>query len=118
MDLIKSPDGIIAELVSIRESAAKGVEMQYEVEVELVGLQLAAERAEMLALLEAGGTVVDRQATAKLASAELREKADLCRARLSRIKLKMKQLSEAQMSVQTQARMVELTYKTAGVGER
>lgn len=118
MDLIKNPDGIIAELVSIRESAAKGVELQYETEVELVGLQLAAERAELMALLEAGGTIPDRQATAKLASADLREKADLCRARLTRIKSRMKQLSEAQMSVQTQARMVELTWRTSGIGER
>lgn len=118
MDLIKNPDGIIAELVSIRENAAKGVELQYETEVELVGLQLAAERAEMLAVLEAGGTALERQAVAKLASIELREKADLVRAKLNRIKSRMKQLSEAQMSVQTQARMVELTWRTAGVGER
>lgn len=115
---IRTPDQIIAELVEIRNQAAQGVDAQFQAEAELVRLTLAAERAEALAVLEAQGTVVDRQAIAKLKSEEDRLAADLARAKLNRIKTKLKQLSEAQMNVQTQARMVELTYKTAGIGER
>lgn len=118
MDPIKSPDGIIAELVEIRKMAAQGVEAQIEAETKMVHAVLAAERAEALALLEAQGTVVDRQAVAKLKSEEERLAADLAKAQLNRVRTKMKQLSEAQMNIQTQARMVELTYKTAGIGER
>ncbi len=115
---IRTPDAIIHELVEIRREAAKGVEAQFAAEEEMVRLVLAAERAEALAVLEAQGTVVDRQAVAKLKSEDERLQADLAKAKLNRIKTKLRQLSEAQMNVQTQARMVELTYKTAGIGER
>lgn len=118
MEVIRTPDSIIADLVEIRRKAAEGVEVQFAAEEELVRLTLAAERAEALALLEAQGTVVDRQATAKILSEEERLAADLAKAKLNRVKTRLKQLSEAQMNVQTQARMVELTYRTAGIGER
>lgn len=118
MDSIRTPDAIIQELVEIRRQAALGVDAQLDAEIKLVNLTLAAERAEALALLEAQGTVVDRQAVAKLKSEEARLAQDLAKAQLNRVKTKLRQLSEAQMSVQTQARMVELTYRTAGIGER
>jgi hypothetical protein len=76
------------------------------------------DRAESLALLESQGTVVDRQATAKLKTEEERLAVDLAKAQLNRVKTKLRMLSESQMSVQTQARMVELTYRSAGLGER
>jgi hypothetical protein len=118
MDLIKTPDGIIHELVEIRQKAAEGVEIQHQTEVELANAQLAFDLAEARALLAAQGTVVDRQATAKLQTEEERLAVDLAKAKLNRVRTRLKLLSEAQMSVQTQARMVELTYRTAGVGER
>jgi hypothetical protein len=118
MDLIKTPDGIINELVEIRQRAAEGVEIQHEAEVELANAQLALDLAESRALLAAQGTVVDRQATARLQTEDQRLAADIAKAKLNRVRTKLKLLSEAQMSVQTQARMVELTYRTAGIGER
>jgi hypothetical protein len=118
MESIKTPDGIIAELVEIRKQAARGVEIQEEVEREYVAALLAAERAEAAAFLEATGTEKLRQAVAKIKSEPERMAAELAKVKLNRVKTKLKQLSEAQMSVQTQARMVELTYRTAGVGER
>lgn len=118
MDSIKTPDGIIAELVDIRRLAAKGVELQQEAEREYVDALLVAERAEALAFLEASGTEKLRQATAKIKSEPERAAAEIAKIRVNYVKTRLKQLSEAQMSVQTQARMVELTYKTAGFGER
>jgi hypothetical protein len=118
MDSIKTPDGIINELVEIRQRASEGVEIQHEAEVELANAQLALDLAEARALLAAQGTVVDRQATAKIQTEEHRLAADIAKAKLNRVRTKLKLLSEAQMSVQTQARMVELTYRTAGIGER
>lgn len=114
----RTPDTIIAELVEIRKQAARGVDIQEEVEREYVEALLAAERAEAAAFLEASGTEKLRAATAKLKSEPERMAAELAKVKLNRVKTKLRQLSEAQMSVQTQARMVELTYKTAGVGER
>ena len=117
MNLIKTPDNIIHELMKIREDAAKGVDIQYDAETDLAQAQLALDRAESNALLESQGTVADRQAIAKLKTETERLAVDLAKAQLNRVKTRMKLLSEAQMSVQTQARMVELTYRTAGTGE-
>lgn len=114
----RTPDTIIAELVDIRREAAKGVDVQRDAEEEMVRLVLAAERVEALAFLESTGTEKHRQAVAKVKSEPERLEAELAKAKLNRIKTKLRQLSEAQMNVQTQARMVELMYKTAGVGER
>jgi hypothetical protein len=41
---------------------------------------------------------------------------DLARAKLNRVKAKLRHLQDVQTNIQSQARMVELTYKTAGVG--
>jgi hypothetical protein len=114
----QTPDSIIDELVAIRREAAKGVEALFAAEKELAELELAFDKTNALALLGAKGTVVDRQALALLESAEARERRDIARAVVTRVKTKLRMLSEQQMSVQTQARMVELTWKTAGIGER
>jgi hypothetical protein len=116
--LIEYPLDVIRELSSLRQQAEKGVQVLAEAEAKQVQLTLAAEREEALAFLEAQGTVADRQAVAKLASISAREAAELAKVEVNRIKTKLKQLSEAQMAVQTSGRMVELQWKTAGVGER
>lgn len=116
--MIETPMDVIAELASIRAQSEKGIAVLADAEIRLVGAELMADRAEALALLDAQGTVVDRQAVAKLASQEQREIAALARAEVNRIKLKLKHLSESMMAVQTSARMVEIQWKTAGIGER
>lgn len=118
MDNLKTPDSIIAELVSIRAEAQKGVTAQYEAEVKLARLTLDAELAEAKALLGAQGTVQERNALAKMHSSSQRLDADIAKAEFNRVKSKMKVLEMSQMSVQTQARLVELMYKSAGHGER
>jgi hypothetical protein len=118
MNDLKTPDSIIAELVHIRAEAQKGVDAQYRAEVKLAEATLAADRAEATVLLEAQGTVMDRQAVAKLKTEDERLAADLAKAEFNRVKTKMKVLEQAQMSVQTQARLVELMWKSAGQGER
>lgn len=117
MDLV-TPDAIIAQLVDIREQAARGVSAQYEAEKKLAEATLAADTAEARALLDAAGTVVDRQAMAKLASEKERFAEAIARAEYNRVKTKLRLLEQAQMSVQTQARLVELMYRSAGIGER
>lgn len=116
-DLV-TPDSIIRELVSIRAEAQKGVEAQYLAEKELADAVLALDTAEAKALLDASGTVVDRQALAKLHTETERQNEAIARAKYNRVKTKLRLLEQAQMSVQTQARLVELMYKSAGIGER
>lgn len=118
MSELKTPDSVIQELVSTRAQSSKGIQAQYYAEVKLAEATLAAETEEAKAFLSCEGTVADRQAVAKVRAGELHFQADLAKAELNRVKTKIRLLEQAQMSVQTQARLVELTYKTAGLGER
>lgn len=109
--MIDSPQAVISELSRLRTQSERGVSVLADAEAKYVHLSLEAERAEFLAFLEAQGTVADRQAIAKLASVEARQKAELAKVEVTRVKTKLKQLSEAMMSIQTSARMVELEWR-------
>jgi hypothetical protein len=113
-----TPDSIIQELMEIRRQSEKGVALLAEAEQKQIRLDLIAETIEAQALLDNQGTVVERQAIAKLASAEARQDAALARAEVNRVKVKLKHLSESMMAVMHAGKMVEITYKTAGIGER
>lgn len=116
--MIEYPTDVIRELASLRSQAEQGVGVLAEAEKKHVLLALEADKVEALAYLESGGSIPERQAVAKLKALDAREAAELAKVEVNRVKLKLKQISEAQMNVQTQARMVELQWKTAGVGER
>lgn len=114
----KTPDSIVKELIEIRAEAAKGVDALHNAEIELANASLAANLAESRALLSSEGNVAERQAFAKIESADAKLNEDVARAGYNRVKMKMRILEQGQMSVQTQARMIELMYKTAGTGEK
>lgn len=115
---LATPDGIIAELVSIRDESQRGLVALYDAEMALANATLARETAEAKVLLEATGNVAERQAEVKLKTEKERFNEFLAKAKFNAVKTKMKLLEQAQMNVQTQARLVELMYKSAGVGER
>lgn len=112
--MIETPLHVITELDAIRKQSERGIELLADAERRLLSAELAADRAEAQALLAAQGTVVDRQAVAKLASEESRFEAGLAKVEVNRIKLKLKHLTESTMAVQTTARMVELEWKVGG----
>jgi hypothetical protein len=114
----QTPDSIIQDLVAIRQESSKGVDALFAAEEEVAQARLAYDRARSNALLDAKGTVVDREALATLHSEAEKFALDISIAKLSRVKAKLRVLQDAQTNIQTQARMVELTYKTAGIGER
>ena len=116
MTEIVTPDQIIKALTELRAEAEKGIEAQYRAEVELSQKQLEVDRLEAAAFLRINGLVADRTALAKLESSEARLEADLAKAKFNRVKTKLQQLNQAQSALQTQARMVEITYSQAGLG--
>jgi hypothetical protein len=118
MTEIVTPDQIIQALRSIRSEAEKGIEAQYQAELDLSKKQLEAERIEASAFIRVGGTVADRTALAKLESLAARQEADIAKAAYNRVKTKLNQLSQAQTALQTQARMVEITWHSAGIESR
>jgi hypothetical protein len=115
---VLTPDLIIQELQDIRKASEKGIELLANAENKFIELDLKAETIEAQALLASEGTVVDRQARAKLASSEARYEASVARVEVQRIKTKLRHLNESMMAVMSAAKMVEITYRTAGVGER
>jgi len=115
---IVSPADVIRELSRIRQESEKGIAYLAEVEQKAIMLELEADRQEAVSLLQAQGTVVDRQAIAKLESQPAREAAAIAKIEVNRVKLKLKHLSEAMMATQTAGRMVDIQWRTAGIGER
>lgn len=116
--MIETPLDVVRELSEVRVQSERGIAILAEAEKKAALLELEAERTEALAFLEAQGTVADRTAVAKLAAHKAKQDYELARVEVTRVKTKLKHLSETTMAIQTSARMVELQWKTAGVGER
>ena len=115
--MIEFPADVNRELSALRVEAEKGINYLAEKEKEYVLLSLEADKVEALAYLNAGGPIPERQAIAKLQSIDAKQSAELAKVEVNRVKLKLKHLTESQMNVQTQARMIELQFKTAGINE-
>lgn len=118
MDNLATPDSVLAELVHVRAEANKGIAALYEAEVKYAEKSLAADTIEAKSLLTAEGNVAERQAQALLAAAEAKFEESVARAEWNRVRTKIRLLEQAQTNIQTQARMVELMWKSAGVGEK
>ena len=108
---METPGQVIRELEKIRQQSEKGIEILAEAERKWLELESAAEKLEASELLKAQGTVVDRQAIAKLKSADARFEADLAKIELNRIKTKLRHLNESMMAVMAAGKMVELQWK-------
>ena len=74
-------------------------------------LASAADRVEATELLSAQGTIVDRQAVAKLKAMDVRFEADLAKVELSRIKAKIRHLSESQMAVMAAGKLIQMEWR-------
>lgn len=112
-----TPDSIIGEMVAMRHEMSKGVEATYRAEIKMAELDLEADKAEALALINAEGTVPDRQATAKLLSADQRLAAEIAKAEYNRARTKMRVLEVSLSSLQSQGKLIEAMYRNAGLGE-
>ena len=116
-DLV-TPDQIIKELNQVRAEASRGLTALYEAEIKYAETLTVRETAEAKAFLSAEGNIAERQAIAKMITESLRFDEFLFKAELTRIKTKMRLLESEQSNIQTQARLVELMYRSAGHGER
>lgn len=109
-----TPLGVIQTLHRIRAEAERGLGFLYDAEVKLADKEFAYERTLQLAFIEAQGTVADRTSVSRLQAAEAQLEVSLAKAELNRIRAKLKQLEMAQMSTQTQARLMEAEMRTLG----
>lgn len=109
---METPGQVIRELEKIRQQSEKGIEILADAERKWLELEAAAEKLEASELLKAQGTVVDRQAIAKLKSADARFEADLAKVELNRIKNKIKHLSESMMALMAAGKLIEMEWRT------
>ena len=95
----------------IRNQREQGIALLAEAEVKYLELASAADRVEATELVSAQGTIVDRQAVAKLKAMDVRFEADLAKVELNRIKAKIRHLSESQMAVMAAGKLIQMEWR-------
>ncbi len=108
---IVSPDQVIAKLNELIQTGEKGINALYDAEFKVADRDLVYEKAYQSAFLEAQGTVADRTAVARLKTADLKFELDMAKVELSRVKAKIKQVSDAGTLTAVIAKQVELTFR-------
>ena len=108
---METPKQVIRELEKIRLQSEQGISLLAEAEVKYLELASAADKIEATELLSAQGTIVDRQAVAKLKAMNSRFEADLAKAELNRIKAKIRHLSESQMAVMAAGKLIQIEWR-------
>jgi hypothetical protein len=101
-----TPLELTAQLSELTQENRKGAEALFAAEVALAEAEHALDTIEQTEFIKATGTVADRTALARLASAQARLERDLKRAQVNRIKMKIKGLESALMAVATQAKLI------------
>ena len=94
----------LSELIAENQ---KGATALFESERALAEAEYDIDLSEQKAFLKAEGTVRDREAIAKLESAEKRLQRDLRRAEMNRIRIKIKAIETALMALATQAKLIQ-----------
>lgn len=101
------PSNIISELQELTQTNRKGVDALYDAEIELANAENELDKLESKAFLEAQGTVADRQALARLEAADARLARDIARAKVNRVKTKLRVIESEIMAVATRAKMTQ-----------
>ncbi len=105
------PSQIAKDLVELTQTNRKGVEALYEAETDLAECESALDRCEAQEFLSASGSVAERQATAKLACADARFERDLAKAKVNRIRTKMRSIESELMALATAAKILQAEMK-------
>jgi hypothetical protein len=105
------PSRIITELAELTAMNRKGVEALFEAEEELARAENQLDTVEAKAFLAEDGSVAERTAKAKLVSADARLERDLARARVSRIKTKLRTIESEIMAQATMSKIMQAEMK-------
>jgi hypothetical protein len=115
MSEYKTPDSVISEMVALRAELSRGVAVLHEAELKMIRTALDFDKAEALVLINAEGTVTEKQALARLSTLDERLQADLAKAEYNRVKMKMRTLEMNLSSLQSQGKLIETLYKNASL---
>ena len=105
------PSNIINELQELIQINRKGVDALFEAEQELAEKENALDKVESQAFLDAQGTVADRQALARLEAADARFERDLSKAKVNRVRTKLRVIESAIMANATMSKIMQAEMK-------
>lgn len=102
-----NPSEIQQQLADLIAENQRGATALYESERLLAEAEYELDTTEQKAFIKAQGTVADRNAIARLESAEKRLQRDLRRAEHNRVKVKIKAIETGIMALATQAKLTQ-----------
>jgi len=105
------PSQIAKDLLELSQTNRKGVEALYEAETDLARAESDLDKAEAGAFIQATGSVAERQAIAKLESSELRFERDLAKAKVNRIRVKLRSIESELMALATASKILQAEMK-------
>lgn len=118
MSEIVTPDQVIGELEAVRNDAARGPRELEKAERAYLVAKRQFDREYALAYKRADGPVEDRKQQATIDADSFAQAMDDAQIILNYVKAHSRSLDSQQSNLQTQAKLVEITYKLAGVGQR
>ena len=96
----RTPDDVLAEIRETRAQLERGSSALYDSELKAERAEDAAQLALDKALMTAEGSIPEKQARARIASAAIRDEAFVARAEFNRVKAKIRALESVLMSLQ------------------
>ena len=105
------PSDIMKGLQELTAMTRKGVEALFEAETELADAERDLDLIESKAFIDAQGTVADRQALARLEAADARWSRDVSKAKVNRVKMKLKSLEGEIMANATMSKIMQAEMK-------
>lgn len=105
------PSQIAKDLLELTQTSKRGVEALYEAEIDLARAESDLDKAEAGAFVSGSGSVAERQAQAKLACAELRFERDVAKAKVNRVRMKIRSIESELMALATAAKVMQAEMK-------
>ena len=101
------PSNIIKELQELTQTNRRGVDALFEAETELAEKERELDKVEATSFLESQGTVADRQALARLEAADARFERDLAKAKVNRVRTKLKVIESELIAQSTMSKLMQ-----------
>jgi len=101
------PSNIIKELQELTRTNRRGVDALFEAESELAEKERELDKVEATSFLESQGTVADRQALARLEAADARFERDLAKAKVNRVRTKLKGIESELIAQSTMSKLMQ-----------
>ena len=105
------PSNIIKELQELTQTNRRGVDALFEAESELAERERELDKVEATSFLESQGTVADRQALARLEAADARFERDLAKAKVNRVRTKLKTIESELIAQSTMSKLMQAEMK-------